>query len=506
MRLGDYPKLFAALHDRPPAERAAHMRNLGRTDLYFLLRYLLRRADVEHPWLFARCREVQENPNGYLDLWAREHYKSTIITYAKTIQDILSSHGEEPTQEREITVGIFSFNRPSAKKFLSLIKFELTNNALLKELYPDILWADPDREAPSWSLDGGITVKRVTNPREATVEAWGLVDSMPTGSHFLLRVYDDVITEQYARSPDMVKKATESWELSLNLGARGGNERYIGTRYAYADTYKVLMDRQAAVPRIYPATADGTLEGEPVFLTREELDDKRRKMGPYVFGSQMMQNPLVDEAQGFRREWLRFYKDHRGGAGMNVYLIVDPANDKKKKSDYTAMIVLGLASDRNLYLLDMLRDRLNLSQRTAELMRLHRKWQPLKVGYERYGKDSDIAHIKDAQEAANYRFEIEELGGMMGKNDRIRRMLPYWEQGRFWLPPSIFKTDREGKTRDVIDEFLNEEYDPFPVGVHEDVFDAISRIEDMTKIWPRPDETRERYQVGVNRRRSWLAR
>ena len=70
------------------------MRELARTDLYWLIRYPLGRRDIEHPWLYCRVREVENEPDNCLDLWAREHYKSTVITWALTIQDVLRSHGE----------------------------------------------------------------------------------------------------------------------------------------------------------------------------------------------------------------------------------------------------------------------------------------------------------------------------------------------------------------------------------------------------------------------------
>lgn len=510
---GQYEPVLAALKRLPEAERVAHLRNLCRHDLYFLLRYVLDRPDLDDPWLYARCVEVQNAPNGYLDLWAREHYKSTIITFAKTIQDILASHGDDPDpiwKGREITVGIFSFNRGIALDFVSQIKSEFEKNDMLKFLFPDVLYQEPQKQAEMWSTMGGLIVKRNSNPKEATLEGWGLVDSMPTGRHFVLRVYDDVITEKFARTAEMIAKTTESWELSLNLGARGGYERYIGTRYNYNDTYRTMLARESAIPRIYPATEDGTVNGTPVLLTPEELARKRRDMGPYVFGCQMLQNPVADETQGFKRDWLLYYHNRFHTAGMNLYLIVDPASKKKKSSDWTVMAVIGLGPDGNYYLIDLVRDRFNLTQRADMILHLHRKWGiKFPVGYEEYGLQADIEHIQTVQADDNYRFAITPLGGKIQKEDRIKRLVPLFESGKFYLPDSIPYTQYDGKTVDLIEIFINTEYEPFPALTHDDMLDCIARIldENMHALFPKHEEHKdERYSSRRSRKRSWYTR
>jgi len=450
-------------------------RELALADLYFLLTRVLKRKDCRKDWHYARCNEVQADPNGYLDLWARDHYKSTIITFAKTIQDIC--------RDSEVTVGIFSHTRPIAKGFLRQIKRELETNELLKLLFPDVFWKNPKTESPKWSEDEGIVVKRAGNPKEATVEAWGLVDGQPTSKHFKVLVYDDVVTRESVTTPDMIRKTTEAWELSLNLGSADGIVRTIGTRYHFNDTYKTMTDRGSVVPRIHPATVDGTVAGEPVYLTREALAKKRRDMGPYTFGCQMLQDPKADEVQGFKEEWLRYWRGDNL-SGLNLYLLCDPASAKKKNSDYTCMMVLGLGSDQNVYVVDMVRDRLNLPERTKALMRLHRRYRPILTAYEQYGKDADIEHIKDVMERENYRFTITPVGGSMSKEDRIRRLIPYFESGRFYLLSECKRRNYEKVFEDLTQVFVNDEYLCFPVSAHDDMLDCAARIFDIGAEYP----------------------
>lgn len=466
--------------------------HLGLHDRFFLLVHLLNRHDMLHPWLYARCREVEENPDGYLDLWAREHGKSTIVTFAGTIQDILN--------DPEVTFGIFSHTRPVAKAFLRQIKVEFETNVKLKSLYPEVLWANPGKEAPKWSEDDGIVVKRRTNPKESTVEAWGLVDGQPVGRHFTRLLYDDVVVPASVTSPEMIAKTTASWELSLNLGARGGSRRTVGTRYHQLDTYATIMERGSAQPRIYPATDDGTDGGKPVLLSPELLAEKRRDMGPYTFGAQMLLNPVADKVQGFKREWLRFWPAERWMA-LNRYILVDPAGERKKAQkkdpDYTVFTVIGLGADKNYYVIKWIRDRLNLTDRTRLLFDLHRTYRPLAVGYESYGKDSDIAHIQTEQDARTYRFDITELGGPMPKNDRIRRLVPLFEQGRIYLPERCNYIDREQNLRNLTAEFIEHEYTQFPVSRHDDMLDSMARIlePDLQCVWPKamPEQVKPKW-------------
>lgn len=257
-------------------------------------------------------------------------------------------------------------------------------------------------------------------------------------------------------------------------------KRHGGDRWEVLQLKALDDDGQALWPEWYPVP---------------ELERIRSVIGPRDWSALYQQQPIPAGRSEFQRDWLRWAEVVDAG-GMNVYIIVDPAGAKKKDSDRTAMWVVGLNGDRNYYLLDFVYDRLTLPERAREVMRLHRKWKPRRVGYEKYGKDADIEAIKMVQAAENYRFDIVPLGGALKKEDRIRRLIPIWEAGRIYMPPTLHRTLSDGKVVDLIETFLVEEFDRFPVAAHDDGLDCLARItdDDLGAVWPQIEEEPERYQ------------
>ena len=368
---------------------------------------------------------------------------------------------------------------------------ELESNRTLKAAFPDVLW-DDTRQAPKWSEDDGIIVKRKGNPNEATVEAWGLVDGQPVSKHYQVLLYDDIVVQASVGNEDMIKKTMTRLEESYSLGRLGGVRRFAGTRWHFNDAYRTVIDRGTAKPRVYPGRKGGTEDGESVYWPEEVHFEKRRDFGPYTYSAQILMNPAADTAQGFRREWIRHYKRVSNADRLNKYLLVDAASSKKKSSDYTAIMVVGLGADGNYYVLDMVRDRLNLPERCQRVFDMHRKWKPREVRYEKFGLMADTDALRMRMEQENYRFEIREVAGQTSKVDRIKRLIPIFEQGKMWLPETLHVTNWEKVPIDLVNSFIEHEYAAFPVGIHDDMLDSLSRIcePDLKVVFPKEEKAK----------------
>ena len=462
-------------------------------------------------------------------------HNSSIITFAGSIQEILI--------DPETCIVIFSNTKDIARPFLIQIKEEFETNEKLKALYPDVLYEHPAKQAPLWSNEG-IIVKRKGNPKESTVEAHGLINALPTGKHFPVMVYDDAINERNVTNPEQIRKAKERVELSMPIGiGEKTRRRFVGTRYSYADTYGQMIEEGIAKPRIYPATDDGTLDGKPVFMTQEAWDDAKRSMRSTI-AAQMLQNPLAGNENTFKVSWLRPYWVRP--IMMTVYIMGDPSRGRSASSDRTALAVVGIDTLGNKYLLDGYCHRMPLSERWRKVKELRKKWvnhpgvQSVKVGYERYGMQSDDEYFAEKMILDRESFDIETLGwtgerGRESKTHRVERLEPDFRNGAFFVPGKVWHDAHKGGARWSINEGSDEiEYrqDPgqhrqerqvrsagelhrivepirridedgniydltrvffeefrfFPFSPRDDFIDAMSRIYDMDPLPARPHE------------------
>ncbi len=438
------------------------IRWLCRRDRYFLMTRILGRKDGDHPWIYARCREVEREPEGYLDLWSRFHWKSSIITQAGSVQEILI--------DPNITIGIISNIRPLAKKFVMQIQRALERKNLFV-LFEDILHEKPPRSG--WSAEDGLIVKRTANPKEPTVMGAGL-EALPTGVHWSLRIYDDIVTRESVGTPEQIMKTTEAWEHSLALCTiEGGREWNLGTRYHPDDTYSVMLARKALKERrriCYDSA------GKSVLMDEDKLARLRVKMGERTFSSQMLQLPISAGTRMFKDEWFQTLAEMPARSSLNVYVIIDSANAKRKTSDYTTMFVIGFGRDFNYYPLDALRDKINLAERTRCLFDLVERWRPNMVFWEQQGLASDVEHVKLEQERIGWHFPITGIEQSVGKSDRIGWLVPLFEGGRIWFPNRILQRTVLGETYDFTHDFQHDEFASYPVCKHDDMLDCLANI------------------------------
>lgn len=451
----------------------ATMRHLFLEDIFFVAVWVFEREDMDTDFGYQCAINEQ---NGVYDegllLRFRGGYKSTWCTHFKTLQKLA---------KRDVYAGcIFSHTKPIAKTFLREIKSDLEENDTIKWLFPDRFYAEPKSQAPKWSENEGIVIKRKRGRKEPSLMASGLVDGQPTGMHFTDRIYDDVVVRESVSTKEQIAKTTNAWSMSLNLGAKVVHDHYRGTPYDPFDTYKAMEDsgikvfREPCIKGEISSFPDG--EWEPIHFTRDEIMAKLRTMGPYTFTTQMLVQPVSLKAGSLKVEWLKNWWDAKKLAGHNIYLIIDPSAGKSEKSDFTAALLVGLSWDKKIRVIDMRRERIGLQKRWEMLLSYQQKFKPIHTFYEEIGMQSDRDHFRHQMKQINYFFNITPFGAewnRLSKTDIIMTAEPFFYRGDFVLMEECIHTDPSSLLKeDLVHTFIEEEYKRFPQGEHDDLLNC----------------------------------
>lgn len=227
-------------------------------------------------------------------------------------------------------------------------------------------------------------------------------------------------------------------------------------------------------------------------LNKETLSSLESSMSGYAYAGQYSQDPVPAGGGDFTKNMINYFSSSRFDASdCNIYITIDPARSKNQGSDYTAMCVLALAPDQNFYLIDGVRKRMKGLEKIHTLFELHRKWhaktkKPPKVGIEQVGLAEDIHYMKAHMEEVSYRFPLNEIKPppRTSKEDRIRRLIPFMEQGRIYFAEDIYYKNEKGLSENLINAIVEKELLLFPRSQHDDFIDALSMIFDMSYIFP----------------------
>ena len=363
------------------------------------------------------------------------------------------------------------------------------------QLFPDTKIADDQNEKANF-----MTTKR--GFRKATSTGGSILGD---GADYLIA--DDLIKADEALS-DTVRDSTNRWfDQSFITRMNQPKESravVVMQRLHAVDLTGHLIEKGSWHLLKIPAEArkkvfvklgekEWTLEeGEllhPDRLGRAELDTARNDLGEYAYAGQFLQEPVPDGGAEFQVGWYQMFESIQSYKG-NLYLIVDPAGDKKKKtSDYTAMRLWMLGADRNYYLCHTVRDRLNTTERVNKIFEIQRKFselsgKPVTVLYKTRSFITEFHSMKERMNQETYHFPLIEVMERGEKNERIRRMIPAAESRRMWIPRTYTYVDHTKKAKDLTQDFLNQEVAMFPMGAHDDMLDADSELfnEDLKSI------------------------
>ena len=317
-----------------------------------------------------------------------------------------------------------------------------------------------------------------------------------TGKGGHLIIIDDPVKNWEEASSEVYRQRNIDWmQSTMRTRAEPGAVIVVlQTRWHEADLAGQLQDKDDTYEVIsLPALAEeddplGREVGEalcPERYNREELLDIKQDIGTKFFNALFQGRPSPEEGDIFKRHWWQFYDELPDGVG-NWSQSWDFAFKDKKTSDY---VVGGMlcSKDANIYMVDMVRDKLSFTNSVKAIQRLKAKYPQTGAIYVE-DKANGSAIIDTLKDKVGGIIPINPMGS---KEARAYASQPLVEAGNIWLP----RPDKASWVEDFIEECA-----VFPNGKNDDQVDmltqAIMKLRKKKNVSVSP--------VGINSSSDWL--
>jgi phage terminase large subunit-like protein len=443
----------------------------------------------------------EDSKSHQLLLFPRDHGKSRLIAYRVAW---------ELTKNPTLRILYISATANLAEKQLGFIKGILTSDTY-QRYWPEHVNPDEGKRT-RWTnseiaLDHPLRKKE--NVRDPSVFTGGLTTSL-TGMHCDIAVLDDVVVYENAYTGEGRNKVKSQYSLLSSIEGADAKEWVVGTRYHPADLYNDLLQmvedqydengEKVGEENIYeifekPVEDRGDGTGQMLWPRSQRKDGKwfgfdmkvlAKKRGQYLdkgqFRAQYYNDPSdpdnvpvsSDKFQYYEQKHIReengytYYRDNR----LNVFAAVDFAFSLGKRADYTAIVVIGIDAENNVYVLDIDRFRTDrISEYFEHILHLSNKWSFRKLRAETtVAQMAIVKQLKELIKQHGLAISIDEFRpnkNQGNKQERISSILePRYDNMGIWHY-------RGGNTQ-ILEEELSSRNPP-----HDDVIDALASVVDM---------------------------
>jgi len=228
----------------------------------------------------------------------------------------------------------------------------------------------------------------------------------------------------------------------------------------------------------------GRKAGEALWPERFDLEflNAAKQLDPKGFSALYQQRPTPEDGDLFRADWLVTYEKSQLPKDLRIYAASDHAiGEDKTRNDATVMIVGGVDTFGDLYVLDVWWEKAGSDKQVEAMLRLAKQWKPLLWFAEKGHISKAIGPFlrKRMQEDRTY-FSIEEVTPVNNKVQRAQSVMGMMSMKKVRFPRHAhwFMEAR--------DQMLK-----FPNARHDDFVDALAWLGRAVNRMAMPTATRK---------------
>ena len=450
---------------------------------------------VEIPSVPTQCIAVESDTQAFLVNGYTITHNTTL--FGEYLFLYLGVYGRLPGfGQVDIALYVSDSIENGVKNMRKNLEFRWENSDFLRQYIPSIKFTDIRWQFTN--ADGKLFIVKGYGAQT------GIRGAKEMGKRPTLAVLDDLISDEDARSPTVIKSVEDTVYKAVDYALHPTNNKVIwsGTPFNAKDPLYKAVESGAWAVNVYPVCEKfpckreefvGAWEDRFTYDAVKDKYDKALKAGKIdSFNQELMLRIMSDEDRLIQNSDISWYKRSTvlNNKGLfNFYITTDFATSERSSADYSVISVWAYTSNGDWLWIDGIVKRQLMSDNVNDLFRLAQMYAPQQVGIEISGQHGGfVSWIQDEMLVRNIYFPLASEGnnskpGIRPNTNKLVRfniMVPLFKLNKIKFP--IERKESE-EMLECIDELSLAAVSGFK-SKHDDFIDTISMLGSLTPWKP----------------------